>query len=355
MLDLPAVAKISVAVLGAGALGGYLGGKLAVAGQGDGVTLVGRPRVVNAVNANGLVLQESMERSVARPLAVSSDEALPTFDLVILAVRTFDVESAIPQLEQLIGSTGRVLAMQNGVGSEELLAERLGRERVIAGALTVSVVMDEPGVITRTSRGGGLTVASLTQDAVPGWIVQMLHTTGLSVQEVTDYRSLRWSKLLLNMLGAAGSALLDIDLAQLVANPALMRLEQLALREAGTVMDAQGIATIDLPGYRVRAARTIMRLQPPLPRLLLGRRLVKARSGRSPGTRADMARGRSEIGWYHGAVFAAAAKSGVAAPANGSVAALAHELVASPDLRAQYRGNTAALISYLRDRGVRLD
>src|SRR5205085_9039074 len=116
------------------------------------VTLAGRPPLVQAVCERGLVLREAgAETRVAVP-AVMSSETLPPQDLIILGVRTYDVAHAVTEVRRLMGDRGQLLAMQNGVGTEEDLAAALGRDRVLVGTLTVSETMDHPGTITRTSR-----------------------------------------------------------------------------------------------------------------------------------------------------------------------------------------------------------
>src|SRR5689334_15110226 len=108
----------SVAVLGAGAVGSYLGGKLSTFPDVQ-VTLIGRPPVVEAVSANGLVIREDGAEHVSHPdVALSASEVAPC-DLVLLTVRTYDVEAAIPELPALMGERGLVVAFENGVGTEE--------------------------------------------------------------------------------------------------------------------------------------------------------------------------------------------------------------------------------------------
>ncbi len=188
---------------------------------------------------------------------------------------------AIPDLRALLGKCRMLIAMQNGVGTEEDLAI-LSRDRVVARTLTASAGIPEPGIISRYSRGGGVALAAMTDARVPPWIVESFAATGLPTVTVEDYRSLRWSKLLLNMLGAAQNAILDMDIEPLIGNASLFRLEQLALREAGQAMDSLGIGTATLPSYPVPLVRILMRLPAPLAHRVLGPRLVRARSGHSP-------------------------------------------------------------------------
>lgn len=335
-----------VAVYGAGAVGGYLGGLLSLAGSP--VTLLARPAMASAVAARGLVIREGERERVAHPRVVTEADALAAPDLIFLTVRTFDVAAALPALRQMLGPEGRLVAWQNGVGTEEQLAAGLGRELVLVGSLTVSVVMDEPGVIARTSRRGGVALATMDGSEVPARLVNLLAATGLPLRTVADYRALRWSKLWLNLLGAASSAILDMPVVELMAQPALFRLEQLAARETSRVMDRAGIPAVALPGYPVPLARQAMRLPRPLAQRLLGPRIAGARRGRSPGMRADLTRARSEIDCFHGAVAARGRELGVPVPVTTVLSELVTCLVQHPEERAAWRGQVARLVDAAR-------
>jgi len=87
---------------------------------------------------------------------------------------------------------------------------------------------------------------------------------------------------------------------------------------------------------------------------LVGARVARARSGRSPGARSDLRRGRSELDRFNGAVATAGARAGVPTPVNAALADLASVLVADEDKRDRYRGKPDALVAHLHDRGIML-
>lgn len=337
-------AEKRLAVYGTGAVGGYLGGKLMATGLAE-VTLIGRPQVVTAVREHGLIIREQAGEVISRPRAVESVEGLEPLDAVLLTVRAYDVAASIPDLRALLGQAGIVLASQNGVGTEETLAEALGSERVFPCTFTVSVGMEEPGIVTRYSRSGGIALSSMSGRAVPDWIVQMFTATGLPTAVIPDYRSLRWSKLLLNMLAAPTSAILDMDITQLLSDPRIFRLERAAFLEAAAVMDAAGIRAVSLPGYPVPLARLAMRLPAPLAQRTLGRRIASSRGGRSPGMRADLKRGKSEIADFNGAIAREGDRLGIPTPVNHALTDLLEELLAHPERREEFRSQPEALLT----------
>jgi len=262
--------------------------------------LLGRPAVAEAISARGLVLRLPDRELTVRPGITTDAGELDSADVVFLTVRADDVAGAVPDLNRVLKPGGYVLAFQNGAGSEEVLADDLGRERVIVATLTTRVSMAESGIVTQDSRGGGIALATMTGAAVPGGIIELFRGAGLAVTAVSDYRSLRWSKLLLNVLGAGTTAILDQDIAAVLADPRLFRIDQLVVREAGRVMDAAGIRAISLPSYPVPLMRAIMRLPRPVAQRVLGPRIAGARGGKSPTARSDLQRGRSELPWRCG-------------------------------------------------------
>jgi 2-dehydropantoate 2-reductase len=343
----------SIAIFGAGAVGCYLGGKLA-ANTDSPVTLIGRPALVAAVQEHGLVVREQSSTIVSHPDSAASTAGLGPYDLVILTVRAYDVVNSIPAVRALMGDQGLLLAMQNGVGSEESLAETLGSSRVLAGTLTASVLMAEPGIVVRRSEQDGIALAAMNASQDLRRIANHFVAARLPTVVIDDYHALRWSKLLLNMLGATVSAILDIDMATLATNPRLFRLEQLAFREAGRVMDAQHIRAVPLPGYPVPLARLVMRTPRPVAQRAIGPRLARSRGGdgSSPTMRSDMDRGRSEVSFLNGAIVATARELRIQVPVNTALTELTEELVHNPERREPYRGHPERLLAYMRGRGI---
>jgi 2-dehydropantoate 2-reductase len=345
----------SIAVLGAGAVGGYLAGLLAAADQQ--VTLIGRPHTIRPIEAHGLLIRRLNDQTIYVWPNTCADPAMlesHLFDCVLLSVKAYDVERAVPDLELLLGDSGLVVAFQNGVGSDERLIERFGSNRVVAATLTVSVGVERPGEITQYTSGGGIALAPYSTAHLPEWLVDSLAATGLPLMQLARADSLRWSKLLLNMLGSAQSAILDVNLDMIATNRALFRVEQLTIREALAVMRAARIPIVDLPGYPVRLLAYMMRLPTWLARPLLAPHLARGRGGKSPTMRADMARGSglTESVYLNGAVAAHGTLLSVATPVNSALHQLVSELAHCPDEWQRFHGKPQELLAFLRAQGA---
>jgi 2-dehydropantoate 2-reductase len=137
-----------IAVVGAGAVGGYYGAMLARAGHE--VVFIARGAQRDAIRARGLRVVSPRGDWTVHAAAESDTARVGRCDLVLLAVKTYDNESALPLLPALTGEGTAVLTLQNGVDSPDAVAEVLGRDAVIGGATYIATAISEPGVIEQT-------------------------------------------------------------------------------------------------------------------------------------------------------------------------------------------------------------
>jgi 2-dehydropantoate 2-reductase len=332
---------------GAGAVGSLLGGRLSLAGVD--VTLLGRVRHVAAVRTWGLLLEDPAGR--ARCKAVDSVTSLEDLrdppDLIIVSVKSYDTPRALGELRPLLaGSRAVVLSVQNGVGNEEALAEVAGPDRTLAGALTVSVSLPRPGVVRQHTAGGGLGLAPVGARAPVGEVAALFSRAGVATRVYPDYRAMKWSKLLLNLVTNASVAILDLPPARVVAHPGLFRLERDAFREAVRVMRAFGLRAVSLPGYPVPALVSLMASPPWIARPLLARRIGRGRGEKMPSLWQDLERGKaqSEVEVLNGAVVREGGRLGEPTPVNRVLATVLGDLARGTKRREDFRGNPDALL-----------
>ncbi len=309
---------MKVYVVGAGAVGRYLGETLRAIGN----DVAYAPR---------------------DPAAVAPVDA----DLAIVAVKAYDTGGAIETLRRALGEGAgtTIVTPQNGVGNEEQLAAAFGADAIVACALTVPVETDASGAV-RAARGGGIAFAPVGSGRSHNWLLAAFGATGLPVRSFADYRALKWSKLALNIVANAGCAILDELPEQLVRSPAF-DVDIRAIREAAAVMRAQGIAAVDLPRYPVRALLRAAALPLPLARALLAGRIAGARGRKPPSLLLDLRAGKAqtEVDVLSGAVAAAARRTGTAAPVNAAYARLVTEIAREPARWAEFRGRPEALVA----------
>lgn len=140
------------AVVGSGAVGGYYGAKLQRAGHD--VTLIARGRNLAALREKGMTIESAaLGDFQVRPRAEETADDVRDVEVVLLATKTYDNDTAIPLVKRLIAqgsSDAFVLSLQNGVSSPYALAEAVGEARVLAGPTYVATALVEPGRIVQT-------------------------------------------------------------------------------------------------------------------------------------------------------------------------------------------------------------
>jgi 2-dehydropantoate 2-reductase len=139
---------MKIAIIGAGAVGGYYGALLAKAGADVGFVARGAHR--DAIRANGLRIIGVQGDFTVKVAAEDDPARIGPADVVILAVKTYDNDSALPLVKALMRKGTTVLTLQNGVDSAEDLARVVGNEAVLAGPTYIATAIDAPGVIRQT-------------------------------------------------------------------------------------------------------------------------------------------------------------------------------------------------------------
>lgn len=307
-----------VLVLGAGAVGCSLGGALAQAGHQ--VTFVTRPGRAAELSHRGIRLRTAWGQFDLAALDVRERVPGGAFDYVLLAVKAYDVPPLLDQLAQS-GQPGHAIlvTLQNGLGTEEAVMERFPEARLLAGAVTLAIDRTAGGEFHVRNRRGGLGLSAATGGAGPLELVESLRRQGLTVRTYPDWRTLKWSKLLLNLQGNASSAILDWPPPQIFNHAGLFRLERAATLEAVAVMRRLGLRPHNLPGQPVALLVWAYRRLPGLlMRPVLARQAHNRRGGKPPSLGLDRQAGRrqSEVGWLNGAVARWGEELGVETPAN---------------------------------------
>lgn len=339
---------------GAGALGSWIGAELAASGA---ETLwVARGAQGAAIAEGGLrVEREGRPAFTVRPTIVSRvSEAADRgpFDLVLVTVKSYATAGLAEELSRL-GPLPCLLSLQNGLGNEAELAERLPDSRVCAGSVTAACSLLAPGRVRAGAKGG---LAYAGPDCGLDALAARLEARGLPTRRYADAAAMKWSKLLLNMLGAASCAVLGWPPARVFENPALFAVERAAWREALDVMEALGLPALGLPGYPVGLYAALARRLPEAWLFrLMAPRLARGRGERLPGPAADLAAGkpRTEIEWLNGAVARAGASVARPVPVNTALNRLVADLAIGRADRRAFAGRPEALLAYLSDAEIR--
>ena len=306
---------LSVAVLGAGAMGSLVGGWLA--GLGGPVTLLDvNDAHLDAVRRHGLRVTTDAGDQVVHPHALRPEQAEGPFDLVIVLTKQPHTRAALAAISGSLGPATWLLTLQNGLGNLELLEEVAPRERIILGVTTYPAEWNGPGHVS--SHGGGET-RLYPADGVYRPIVDQIASLFLASghQAVADPALwvAIWSKVAFNCAMNSVCAVTGCRVGTVAASPDG---RQLALDIAAEVVAVAHRSGVAVDGPKVRATLE---------------HAMDTHGGHAPSMLQDMLAGRpTEIASINGAVVTIAARLGQPVPLTAALCTLVRlaEAKASP-------------------------
>src|SRR5690348_6015442 len=149
-----------VLVVGAGAVGGYFGGRLLQAGRD--VTFLVRPGRAEQIRKNGFAVRVASERADKLAVrAIVSEQIEASYDLVLVSCKAYDLESAMEGFAPAVGPETAILPLLNGLRHLDLLSERFGASRLLGGQCIITATLDERGHAVLLGRTPTLTFGEL--------------------------------------------------------------------------------------------------------------------------------------------------------------------------------------------------
>jgi 2-dehydropantoate 2-reductase len=232
-----------IAVMAAGAVGGYYGARMQAAGHD--VFFIARGAHRDAIAKNGLTV-ESVHGDVRLPkVNVTDDPAkVGPVDIVLFAVKLWDTEKAAEQARPLLGPDTRVITLQNGVDSYERIAPIVGAERAIAGVTYVVTVIDRPGVIKQTSRFQSIICGTIDgrADARLQAFVDAAKAARIEISLSDNIQRDRWHKFIFLSATSGATAVTRNSMGPILADPDTRALFRNIMRETLAVGQAKGVA-----------------------------------------------------------------------------------------------------------------
>jgi len=318
--------SLKVLIFGAGAIGTYIGGSLVLAGHQ--VVFIERQKNANELRERGLRLdltrderRNTKDAYVIEPrsfvVASSLEEALNfgPFDVAIFALKSYDTAAALEGMKLFTSKLPPTLCLCNGVDNEQSIANVLGMEKVIYGTVTTAVGRRGPGdIVLEKLRGVGIAAGHLLSEK----LVASFENAYLKSRLYSDAQSMKWSKMLTNLIANPTSAILNMTAAQVLANKELYKLEIDMLCECLAVMKAKNLRVVDPPGTPAKALAFATKLPLWLSQPLVSRVAGRGRGGKMPSFHIDLhsGRGKSEVEFLHGAIVRAGKEYGIPTPVN---------------------------------------
>ena len=322
--------RLRIAVAGAGSIGCYIGGCLALAGRD--VTLLLRPALAEAIARYGLRVSDldGVDRVLAPSavrLATDPAAAFAEADAILVTVKSGATEAMAGLIAEHAASGVTVVSLQNGVGNVDVLLARLGgMARVVPGMVPFNVVQTlAQGQPVRVHRA---TSGTVQIGAGAAGLREALAVQGVGVAESRDMAGVLWGKLLLNLNNAL-NALAGIPLAAELGDKRWRRLLARQIEDGLKVLKAAGIRPARIEGVPPGAVPRILRLPD-----WLFRRVAASMLAIDPEARSSMwedleRRRPTEIDHLQGAILRLATKTGVRVPLTERIVRLVKEAEAA--------------------------
>ena len=286
-----------VAVIGAGAVGGYFGGMLARAGAP--VVLIGRPAFVAAVKHSGLRLDTVQFQETVHPEASSEVAAASDAEVILFCVKATDTAATAKALANHISPRAIVVSLQNGVNNAEEIRAASGIEALPA-VVYVAASMPAPGQIKHLGRGD-LVLGPKNEKTEK--VANLFSQASVGCRISENIEGELWTKLVWNCALNAISALGRVTYGEIIASPDAKRLVETVVYEVLDVARARGIHPPGLEDPKAAIAGSF--------------KIAEQMSGTRSSTAQDMARGKhTEIDSLNGYIAKLGAALGVPTPAN---------------------------------------
>ena len=234
-----------IAVVGAGGVGGYFGGRLAAAGAD--VRFLARGAHLEALRSRGLTVHSFRgDFHLPRVTATDDPRAIGPVDVVLFTVKLYDAEAATALLPPLVGPDTAVIPLQNGVDGVDIVSRVVGREHTAGGTVYVAAVISEPGVI-RHSALDHLIFGELDGTRSPRLqrLFDACKPAGFEVTLSDNIRIDIWTKFVRLSVFSGMTAVTRCAIGPIVADANLYAMLKTAVRETMAVARAKGIAVPD--------------------------------------------------------------------------------------------------------------
>lgn len=232
------------AIFGAGAVGGYFGGRLAQAGED--VTFIARGETLAAIQRDGLRVSSIAGDFVVQPARATDDpSSVGPVDAILLGVKAWQVTEAAKAIRPMVGAQTAIVPLQNGVEAPERLAEVLGAEHVLGGLCRILGRVEAPGHIRHFGAEPYLAFGALDGSRSPPaerLLEAFNRAEAVEAEIPADIRAAMWSKFVFIVAMSGVGALTRAPVGIVRGQPETRQLLEQALRGVYSVAISQSIA-----------------------------------------------------------------------------------------------------------------
>lgn len=233
---------MNIVIYGAGGVGGYFGARLAQAG--NNVTFIARGKHLEAIQKNGLQLKSINGDYLVKPAkATANILKVNTIDLIIVAVKTWQLAQVAEKIKPVLGKNTMVISLLNGVENHEVLSAILGNENVLGGLCKVVSKVEDYGVINHFAYNPTIVFGELNKQKTARalQLEKIFKAAEIETVLTTDILIEIWTKFLFISTISAIGALTRATLGEMIALPEIKKLMFKTAEEIVAVAKAKGI------------------------------------------------------------------------------------------------------------------
>lgn len=230
-----------IAIFGTGAMASLFGALLdRQTGNKIRLTLIGSwKEQIKAVQKNGLTVWHLDGKKTSHKLNITDNLAeVPPVDMALILVKSYQSKKVADQLKRILKPDGFVVTLQNGLGHQWILAEQIGKKRIVSGTTYVGATMIEPGIVRNA--GIGLTYIEVVNGFKKElrYIRHIFMMAGIKTILVPDIESIIWGKLVMNAAINPLTALYEVPNGQLIKDENIKKVMFQVVQEAAYVAEA---------------------------------------------------------------------------------------------------------------------
>ena len=226
-----------IMMVGAGSVGGYFGAHLAQ--HYPTVSFLLRPKTLAAVRQQGLRIRSASGTITVHPEAAADAKELPAPDLIILAVKAYDLDEALAQIETVLTDRTVILTLQNGIDTEDRIIARFKRDCVVGGVAFIYSKIVSPGLIDHYKKGTVALGELMGHESERVLQIRELFTNaGIPCQLSKDIRRSKWEKMCWNCVFNPLTVLIDDKVSRALEHPEMIRVIHQIVAEVTAVSAA---------------------------------------------------------------------------------------------------------------------
>ncbi|MDP6644378.1 MAG: ketopantoate reductase family protein [Rhodospirillales bacterium] len=233
---------MKIAVMAAGAVGGYFGARLADAGHD--VFFLARGKHLKAIRSRGLQVRSELGDLHLNNIGATDDPtSIGPVEIIIFAVKLWDTVSSVRACRSMLAENTAVISFQNGIESNALISKELGAKHAMTGSAYISSVISEPGVIRHFGNFAKLVFGE--NDNQPsnrtGAFLEACLESGIEAVIPDDIHAAVWDKFVTLTTMSGATAATRSSIGTILADPDMTRMYRVAMSEIVAVGRASGV------------------------------------------------------------------------------------------------------------------